>query len=144
MANDQTNQTVDEIDKARRQYFARSPDRPCARVRTRSQQPKEVVRAKDRLKTAAWRDQNDKLKRPEGAAAAMQFLVSTLPWPVNPDSMALRRSGTAKSHSSMRSTNWKPVVSTVISRSPSSSVWRVGQNDRYVGHYPVISGKWLL
>jgi hypothetical protein len=78
MANDQTNQTVDEIDKARRQYFARSPDRPCARVRTRSRQPKEVTRAKDRLKTAAWRHQNDKLKRPEGAAAAMQFLVSTV------------------------------------------------------------------
>jgi hypothetical protein len=76
MTNDQ--QTVDEIDKARRQYFSRSPDRPQGRVRTRSRQPKEVVRAKDRLKTAAWRDKLDRLKRPEGAAVAMQFLVSTV------------------------------------------------------------------
>ena len=30
------------------------------------------------MNTAAWRQQNDKLKRPEGAAAALQFLVSSV------------------------------------------------------------------
>jgi hypothetical protein len=71
-------QTVAEIDAGRQQYFARSPDRPQARVRARSRKPDAVLKAESRLRTAAWRHENDKLKKPEGSMVAMQFLVSTV------------------------------------------------------------------
>jgi hypothetical protein len=71
--------TVDDIDRARREYFERDPDRADARcVRKRSRDTKDVTKAKTRYRTAAWRSQNDKLKRPEGATAALQFLLSTV------------------------------------------------------------------
>ena len=69
-------QTVAEIDAAREAYFARSSDRPQGRVRTRSRQPAEKVKAKSRLRTAAWRDSLDKRGRPETAQVAVQILVS--------------------------------------------------------------------
>jgi hypothetical protein len=71
-------QTVAEIDAGRRQYFERDPDRPQARARARSKKPDEVKKAESRLRTAAWRHENDKQRRPEGFAVAMQFLVSTV------------------------------------------------------------------
>ena len=71
-------QTVAEIDAARSAYFERSPDRPQARIRVRSRKPEEIKKAESRMRTAAWRQENDKLRRPEGFAVAMQFLVSTV------------------------------------------------------------------
>jgi hypothetical protein len=71
-------QTVAGIDAARRQYFERSPDRPVGPARTRSRKPAEILKAESRLRTAAWRQANDKLRKPEGFAVAMQFLVSTV------------------------------------------------------------------
>jgi hypothetical protein len=71
-------QTVAEIDAARRQYFERSPDRPQGRVRARSRKPAEVVKAESRMRTAAWRDSLDKLGRPESDTVALQFLVSLI------------------------------------------------------------------
>ena len=71
-------QAVEQIDAARNAYFERSPDRPQSRVRTRSRQPKEAVKAKDRMRTAAWRCQNDKLGRPETALVVKQFMVSLI------------------------------------------------------------------
>jgi hypothetical protein len=73
MKHDQ--QTVEQIDAARRQYFERSPDRAQGRVRTRSRQTEELKKAKSRLRTAAWRSQLDKLGRPETDQVAVQFLV---------------------------------------------------------------------
>ena len=73
MKHDQ--QTVEQIDAARRQYFERSPDRPQGRVRGRTRQPVELVKAKSRLRTAAWRDSLDKLGRPESDQVAVQLLV---------------------------------------------------------------------
>jgi hypothetical protein len=71
-------QSVAEIDAGRMQYFERSPDRPSARARARSKKPVEIVKAESRLRTAAWRQANDKLGKPEAFAVAMQFLVSTV------------------------------------------------------------------
>jgi hypothetical protein len=67
--------TVDQIDQARQQYFARSPDRPQGRVRTRSRKSEEIKKAESRLRTAAWRSQLDKLGRPESDTVAIQLLV---------------------------------------------------------------------
>jgi hypothetical protein len=73
MKHDQ--QTVEQIDEARSAYFTRQPDRPKGRVRARSRQPVELVRAKSRLRTAAWRSQLDKLGRPESDTVALTLLV---------------------------------------------------------------------
>jgi hypothetical protein len=71
-------QTVAEIDAAKGAYFERSADRPQGRVRARSRKPAEILKAESRMRTAAWRHENDKQRRPEGFAVAMQFLVSTV------------------------------------------------------------------
>lgn len=71
--------TVDQIDQAKLEYFSRSPDRPESRaVRRRPCQPKEIVKAKTRLRTAAWRSENDKLKRPESYTVAVAFMLAAL------------------------------------------------------------------
>jgi hypothetical protein len=69
-------QTVEQIDAARKAYFERSPDRPQGRVRTRTRKPAEVVKAESRMRTAAWRASLDKRGRPETDQVALQFLVS--------------------------------------------------------------------
>jgi hypothetical protein len=73
MKHDQ--QTIEQIDEARSAYFTRNPDRPQGRVRVRSRQPVELVKAKSRLRTAAWRLQLDKIGRPESDAVALTLLV---------------------------------------------------------------------
>jgi hypothetical protein len=75
MTNDQT---VPQIDAARESYFARSTDRPKGRIITRSRKTDEVVKAESRMRTAAWRSQNDGRKRPEAYHCSMQFLASML------------------------------------------------------------------
>ena len=71
-------QSVAEIDQARAAYFERNPDRPQGRVRVRSRKPAEILKAESRMRTAAWRNQNDGRKRPEAYHCAMQFLASML------------------------------------------------------------------
>jgi hypothetical protein len=70
-------QTVEQIDAARKAYFERSPDRPQGRVRTRTRKPAEVVKAESRMRTAAWRASLDKRGRPETDQVALQFLPET-------------------------------------------------------------------
>ena len=70
--------TVAEIDAAQQSYFTRLPDRPQGRLRPRSKQPVEVLKAKSRLRTAAWRADLDKRGRPESATVALQLLVSLI------------------------------------------------------------------
>lgn len=71
-------QTIADIDAAKGAYFERSADRPQGRVRARPWKSHEIKKAESRMRTAAWRCQNDKQGRPEGFAVAMQFLVSTV------------------------------------------------------------------
>jgi hypothetical protein len=71
-------QSVADIDAAREAYFGRSPDRPQGSARARSRKPPEILKAESRLRTAAWRQANDKSGKPEAFVVALQFLVSTV------------------------------------------------------------------
>jgi hypothetical protein len=68
--------TVADIDRARREHFTRSPDRPSGRLSRRDKQPPEMIQAKARLRTAAWRKSLDDRKCPEAYTVAVAFLVS--------------------------------------------------------------------
>jgi hypothetical protein len=68
--------SVDDIDRARREHFTRSPDRPSGRMSRRDKQPPALIRAKTRLRTAAWRRSLDDRKCPEANTVAIAFLVS--------------------------------------------------------------------
>lgn len=72
------NQTVDQIDTARKAYFDRNPDRPIGRARARSKKPADVVKAESRLRTAAYRKQLDDRRAPEAYHVGIQFLLSTI------------------------------------------------------------------
>ena len=76
MASEQ--QTIDQINRVRNEYFTRSPDRPAVRIRNRPKQSDAVRKAKSRLRTAAWRLDLDKRGRPETALVCIQFLVSLI------------------------------------------------------------------
>jgi hypothetical protein len=72
-------ETADQIDKARRAYFDRNPDRPESRsLRGRTRQPVEIVKAKTRMRTAAWRCDLDRRRRPESGAVALAFMLAAL------------------------------------------------------------------
>lgn len=71
-------QTIEQIDAAREAYFERNPDRPVGRARTRSRKPANVLKAESRLRTAAWRKQNDDRRAPEAYHVGIQFLLSTI------------------------------------------------------------------
>jgi hypothetical protein len=71
-------QAVDEIDLAKMQYFERNPDRPQGRLRMSGRKPIEIKKAESRVRTAAWRKQNDGRKRPEAYHCAIQFLDSVM------------------------------------------------------------------
>ena len=68
-------QTLAEIDAARQQYFERDPHRPQGRVRARSRKSDEIKKAETRMRTAAWRNQLDRIGRPESDTVAIQFLM---------------------------------------------------------------------
>jgi hypothetical protein len=68
-------QTVAEIDAGAAAYFARSPDRPVGRARPRNKKPAEILKAESRMRTAAWRQANDKLGKPESATVGIQLLM---------------------------------------------------------------------
>jgi len=67
---------IADIDRVRREHFGRSHDRPSGRLSRRDKQPPEMIRAKTRLRTAAWRTSLDDRKRPEAYTVAIAFLVS--------------------------------------------------------------------
>jgi hypothetical protein len=70
------NRTIDHIDEIRTSFFSRAPDRPDARIiRCRADSP-EVRRAKQRLRTAAWRKNNDVNGRPTTEQVAKALLMS--------------------------------------------------------------------
>jgi hypothetical protein len=72
-------ETVDQIDRSTREYFSRSSDRPDAvAVRRRPVQPQAIKKAKTRMRTAAWRCQLDRLRRPESYTVALAFLLAAL------------------------------------------------------------------
>jgi hypothetical protein len=69
------NQSVASIDADKAAYFSRSSDRPQARVRKLNKKPADVLKAESRFRTAAWRQANDKLGRPESDTVALSLLV---------------------------------------------------------------------
>jgi hypothetical protein len=73
-------QTVDAIDETRRSEYFRDPDRPDATfVRPRrGRQDPEIVRAQTRLRTAHWRNQQDRKHAPNTYQIGMAMLVALL------------------------------------------------------------------
>lgn len=68
--------TVNHIDEVRKSMFSRAPDRPDARIIMRRADAVEVRRAKQRLRTAAWRKSNDENGRPTAEQIGKALLVS--------------------------------------------------------------------
>ncbi len=66
---------IQQLDDFRKANFARSESRPQARTtpKRRGTDP-EVRKARDRLRTASWRAQQDSKRRPEAAVVAMALL----------------------------------------------------------------------
>ncbi len=68
-------QRVAELDRERQEYFFRDVDRPSTRsVTSRSHQDPQLARANGRLRTAAWRNRVDRLRRPELRDVGMALL----------------------------------------------------------------------
>ena len=67
--------TVNEIDEVRRSHFMRAPDRPDARFIRLPADP-ETVKAKQRLRTAAWRKSLDERGRPTAEQIGSALLVA--------------------------------------------------------------------
>lgn len=65
-------ESVEQIDREAAETWWR-PGIPGARVKGQ-RQPVEVVRAKNRRRTARWRAKNDEVRRPEAATIAMALL----------------------------------------------------------------------
>lgn len=78
--------TTDHIDEVRRSMFSRAPDRPDARIIKRRADAVEVRRAKQRLRTAAWRKSNDENGRPTAEQIGKALLMSIC---ISPDFKAL-------------------------------------------------------
>lgn len=73
----ETERKAAEIDGVRRTMFWRDPDRPDARVlKRRDRVPPEVRRAQGRLRTAHWRSQMDRDKRPTSAQIGMSLVAA--------------------------------------------------------------------
>jgi hypothetical protein len=66
---------ISQIELLQRQYQTRSESRPRSRTIEHAGRPDPALRkAKDRLRTAAWRNEQDQLCRPEAAVIAMALL----------------------------------------------------------------------
>jgi hypothetical protein len=68
-------ETVTEIDEVARQ-FARRPDRPDGRFVRLRRDDVAMERAKQRLRTAAWRDANDRRGRPTAEQIGKALLMA--------------------------------------------------------------------
>jgi hypothetical protein len=68
---------VDQIDRRRESEFWRDPDRPSREfVPVRKRQDLRIVRAKTRARTAAWRNNLDRMRRPEIRDAGMALVTA--------------------------------------------------------------------
>ncbi|MEH2536498.1 MULTISPECIES: hypothetical protein [unclassified Bradyrhizobium] len=68
---------VDQIDRRKESEFWRDPDRPSrAFVPTRQKQDPAIRRAKARARTAAWRNELDRLGRPEARDIGMSLVTA--------------------------------------------------------------------
>jgi hypothetical protein len=66
---------ISHIDLLQRQRHPRSESRPRSRTIEQAGRPDPALRkAKDRLRTAAWRNEQDQLGRPEASVIAMALL----------------------------------------------------------------------
>lgn len=77
------NVSVAEIDEVRTTVFSRNPDRPSGRfVRARvTGDNRDVARARQRLRTAAWRAENDKRARPTSDQIGRALLMAVVTSP---------------------------------------------------------------
>jgi hypothetical protein len=67
--------SVSHIDLLKQQYHPRSESRARSRTIEHAGRPDPALRkAKDRLRNAAWRNEQDQLRRPEAAVIAMALL----------------------------------------------------------------------
>jgi hypothetical protein len=68
---------VGEIDRGRESEFWRDPDRPLTRfVPARGRQDPKVIKAKARARTAAWRNDLDRMRRPESRDIGMSLVTA--------------------------------------------------------------------
>jgi hypothetical protein len=68
---------VGQIDKRRESEFWRDPDRPSTKfVPVRRKQDPKIVKAKGRIRTAAWRNGLDRLGRPEVRDVGMALVTA--------------------------------------------------------------------
>src|SRR5262245_44714761 len=66
-----------EMGEVQRAYFERAPDRPDSKfMKPRGRVPIEVRRAQGRLRTARWRSELDKRKRPTAEQVGMALVES--------------------------------------------------------------------
>lgn len=73
---------VAEIDEVRVSTFSRNPDRPDARfVRNRVSGGRDVAKARQRLRTAAWRRSNDERGRPTADQIGRALLMAVVTSP---------------------------------------------------------------
>lgn len=68
---------VDQIDRTREFELFRNPDRPSTKfVPVRQRQDPRIRRAKARARTAAWRNNLDRLRRPEARDIGMSLVTA--------------------------------------------------------------------
>jgi hypothetical protein len=80
--SDDVAEQVDRIDEFRREHFWRDPDRPCRQfVPVRQRQDPEIVRAKARARTAAWRNALDRRRAPEARDIGMSLVAALVTAP---------------------------------------------------------------
>jgi len=73
---------VAEIDEVRVSTFSRNPDRPSGRfVRARVDGGRDVAKARQRLRTAAWRRSNDERGRPSSDQIGRALLMAVVTSP---------------------------------------------------------------
>lgn len=75
------NEGVAAIDRSTGEFFPRNATRPRKRRVSKPAEPPEVRRAKSRRRTAAWRADNDRARRPETSIIQSYWLDALLETP---------------------------------------------------------------
>lgn len=73
--------TVAEIDQVRIATFSRNPDRPDGRFVRNRVAGRDVAKARQRLRTAAWRSDNDRRGRPSSDQIGRALLMAVVTSP---------------------------------------------------------------
>jgi hypothetical protein len=77
MRSKEVDTLVDQIDKTRESVFFRDPDRPSTTfMPARKKEDPRIRRAKTRARTAAWRNDLDRQRRPESADIGKALLLA--------------------------------------------------------------------